>query len=93
MKIWGNIPRVSGIYNNTGKIDKTHKVDETSSVRDKVTISGIAKEYNIAINALKQVPDIRQDKINDIMQRMENKTYSVSSADIAEKIINQSKKV
>lgn len=90
MKIWGEIPKVSGIYGNTNKIDRSSKVSEAASKKDELTISGAAHDFNAAMKALKQIPDIRQDKVDVILKKMERDKYSVSSADIAERIINAS---
>lgn len=88
MKIWGNVPSVTGVYGSKGKIDKAAQVQETSSKRDELSISGTAKDYSVVMKALLQVPDVRQDKVNEISQRIESGNYSVNSTDIAEKIVS-----
>lgn len=88
MKIWGNIPKVSGVYGNTSKIDKPSRVGEVSSKKDELTISGAAKDFNVVMKALRKVPDIRQDKVNDISQKMERGEYSVESSEVADKIVD-----
>lgn len=87
MKIWGNIPKVSGVYGNTGKFDKPVKVGEASSKKDELSISGTAKDFGIAMKKLRQIPDVRQDKINEIIQKMDCGNYSVKASDVAEKIV------
>jgi negative regulator of flagellin synthesis FlgM len=91
MKIWGDIPRVSGIYGSSNKIDVSSKVSETASKKDELTISGAAHDFNVTMKALKQVPDIRQDKVDDILQKMDSGNYSVSSSDITEKLLKSVK--
>lgn len=86
MKIWGNIPKVSGIYNNASKVDKSSRVGEVASRKDELTISGTAKDFNVAMKAVRQVPDIRQDKVDAILNKMENGNYSVPVSDVAQKI-------
>ncbi len=88
MKIWGNVPSVTGVYGSKGKIDKAAQVQETSSKMDELSISGTAKDYSVVMKALLQVPDVRQDKVNEISQRIESGNYSVNSTDIAEKIVS-----
>lgn len=88
MKIWGNIPKVSSIYGNTGKTNRPSKVGETSSKKDELSISGTAKDFGIAMRAVRQVPDIRQDKINEITQKMNRCDYQVSASEVAEKIVS-----
>lgn len=87
MKIWGNIPKVSGVYGNTGKIDKQSKVGEVSLKKDEFSISGTAKDFTSVMKALRQVPDIRQDKVDEITQKIERGQYSVKAADVAGKIV------
>lgn len=87
MKIWGEIPRISGIYN---KIKSTAKAEITSaaaSKNDVVSISSQAKDYQVLIKALKDVPDIRKDKVEEIKAKIEAGTYDVNGRDIADKII------
>ena len=87
MKIWGNIPKVSGIYGNTSKIDRPNKVGEASAKKDELSISGTAKDFSVAMKAVRQVPDVRQEKINEIIQKMEHGDYSVKASEVAEKIV------
>lgn len=87
MKIWGDIPKVSGVYGSTPRIDRAWRAGEVASRRDELTISGIAKDFTVAMKALKKVPDIRQDRVNEILQKMGNNEYSVSAEDVAKKIV------
>ena len=87
MKIWGNIPKVSGVYGNTSKVDRYAKVGETSSKKDELSISGTAKDFSVAMRAVQQVPDVRQEKINEIIQKMDRGEYSVKASEVAEKMI------
>ena len=41
----------------------------------------------IAKNALKNVPDIREDKVNELSAKMANGTYQVSPESFADKLI------
>ncbi|MGI6084082.1 MAG: flagellar biosynthesis anti-sigma factor FlgM [Acetivibrionales bacterium] len=91
MKIWGNIPKVSGIYGSTGKIDRPSKVGEASSKKDELSISGTAKDFGIAMRAVRQIPDVRQEKINGIIQKMNSGNYMVKASDVAEKIVTSFK--
>lgn len=91
MKIWGNVPNVTGIYGSKGRVNNTTKVPETSYKRDELSISGTAKDFSIVMKALQQVPDVRQDKVEEISQKIENGTYSVKSTDIADKIVSSLK--
>lgn len=87
MKIWGDIPKVSGIYGNVSKVDRTSNLGKVASKKDELTISGAAKDFNVVIKALRDVPDVREDRVNEILQKMESGNYSVSSSDIADKML------
>jgi negative regulator of flagellin synthesis FlgM len=47
------------------------------------------------MKALRQIPDIRQDKVDEIAQKIERGQYSVKSSDVAGKIVEslQAKKI
>ncbi|NLK67979.1 MAG: flagellar biosynthesis anti-sigma factor FlgM [Clostridiaceae bacterium] len=88
MKIWGaNNPKVFGIYNQPKSVDKIKKSDVVASRRDEFKISGQAKDFQVAMNALKKTPDIRQGKVQEVSQKVEKGQYSVNSEDIAEKMV------
>ena len=88
MKIWGDIPKVSGVYGSTGKIGKIYRVDETAPKKDELTISGTAQDFNVVMKALRQVPDVRKDRVDEIAQKMERGEYKVKASEIAEKMIH-----
>lgn len=77
--------KISQIY----QANSTKKIQSISSVKekDKVEISRMGKEYQIAKAAVSNSSDIRSDKVNDIKQRMETGTYDVSGKDLADKLL------
>jgi negative regulator of flagellin synthesis FlgM len=87
MKIWGDNPRVFGIYNQPNTVGKVNKPVNSASKKDEYTISRVAKEYQTALKALQNIPDIRQGKVNEISDKIEKGQYRVSAQDIADKII------
>lgn len=89
MKIWGDNPRVFGVYNQNSPVGKVAKPEKTASKRDKYEISGPAKDYQIAVKALKNIPDIRQDRVQEISAKMETNQYKVDAREISEKIIRK----
>jgi negative regulator of flagellin synthesis FlgM len=95
MKIWGNIPKVSGVYGNSGKIEKSSRVGEVASKKDELTISGTAKDFSVVMKALRGVPDVRQDKVAEVSKKVDQGSYQVASGDVASKIVDmlQNKKV
>lgn len=66
---------------------KTNK-KTVSNFSDKLLISSMGKDYNIARTALSSAPDIREDLIYSIKERIKNGTYEVSGEAFAEKILD-----
>jgi len=87
MKIWGDNPKVFGVYNQLNPVGKVRQKDAVASRKDEFNISGLAKDYQVAMKALRNIPDIRTEKVQDISRRIENGQYSVRAEDIAEKLI------
>ena len=87
MRIWGEHPKVQSTYGKQGK--NTSAVSETKSSmkKDDITISSFAKEYQIVMKKLKDVPDVRAEKVNEILNKINSNTYDVSGKDVADKII------
>jgi negative regulator of flagellin synthesis FlgM len=90
MRISGNVQGVAGIYTNDKKISKVENVNKLSLGRDDIKISSKAKDYSVAMNALKNIPDVRQDKVDEVAKKLANGEYKVSGDDIADKILNDS---
>lgn len=87
MKIWGDIPKVTGIYGNAGKTEKLSGKNTVASRKDELTLSGSAKDFSVVMKALRDVPDIRRDKVEALSERIEKGEYSVSSEDVAARIM------
>lgn len=77
--------QVSQLYRNNG----TKKVNKTgaTAAADKVEISQIGKDYQVAKQAVSQASDIRTDKVNAIREQMSAGTYNVSMEDVADKLL------
>lgn len=81
MKTYGNRP--------TNSIKKAGTVGGANSI-DGLQMSEEGKLFQSAMNALKSVPDIREDKVAELKKAIKTNTYSVSSNEIAEKFIARS---
>lgn len=57
---------------------------------DRVLLSPLAKEIQMAQSQLQDVPDVRADKVAQIKQQIEEGTYSVSSEKIANRMMGES---
>ena len=78
--------QVNQIYKAVGSV-KSDKVRKTSK-RDKVEISSFGKAYQVAKQAVASTPDVRQDKVADIKERIQNGTYDVSPEAFADKLLS-----
>lgn len=80
--------QVTQLY-KTNSTKKTYKASSTQAA-DKLEISQIGKDYQIAKNAVAAAPDVRADKVNAIKQQLASGTYNVSMEEVADKLINSS---
>jgi negative regulator of flagellin synthesis FlgM len=88
MKIWGDIPKVLGNYDKQKNVSRVDKASSVVSKKDVVSISNKAKDFQTAMKAAKDAPDIRSEKVNELIDRYESGNYNVSGKDVADKVIN-----
>lgn len=86
MKIWGEVPKIQEIY-KTKEVSRVDRMAKTESKRDVISISNQAKDSQIAMKALRDIPDIRQDKVDALSEKYLSGNYSISGKDIAGKVI------
>lgn len=73
---------------NVEKVSANDKQNTVAVESDAVSISEKGKDVSEMTRTLKEMPDVRADKIADLKERIANGTYNVSGKDIASKIIN-----
>lgn len=89
------VPGINKIYKSFS-VNRKNGVKDVSSVKgkkDELTISQKAKDYQIVnkgMKALSQIPDIREDKVNAIIDQMDKGLYDLDGKDIAEKMLSGS---
>ena len=86
MKITGDIYNVSKIYGNQKPVGKVEKASSVAPKKDVVSISNNAKDYQTVTKALKDVPDIRQNKVEEFTEAYRSGGYDVSGKEIVEKL-------
>ncbi len=79
-------------FNKVSKLYQTNNIKSTKSVKgssfsDKLEISQTGKDYQIAKNALKSVPDVREERVREIKERIASGTYNVNAEEVADKLI------
>lgn len=87
MKI-NNINKLLKIYNNNLNVKKANDV-KMSKNKDELKLSHRAMEYQYALNKLKEVPDIRKNKVDRIKEEIKTGTYVVDGEKIVEKMFEK----
>lgn len=85
MKINGfsNIQKVMNAYGAS----KPQETSKSQFKEDKIEISQAGREYQIAMEAARKLPDIRQEKVEAIRLELESGTYKVDADKIARGIL------
>ncbi len=65
-------------------------VSAPTKTEEKVDLSTQAKDIQLAKNALSQLPDVREQKVQEIKSQVENGKYNVSGEKIAGKMVGES---
>lgn len=86
MKIFNNpnIQKALGTYKS--KTTKPQKTNKTGTSKDKIEISSQAREFQVAINAFKKLPETREEKIAEINNAIASGTYNPSAEEIVDKM-------
>lgn len=84
----GTYNMINQIYGtNSTKKSKSANGTGYTSFKDEVSFSNMGKDMQIAKNALKGVPDVRESLVGDIKSRVDSGAYEVSSEDFASKLM------
>lgn len=77
--------KVSQLYqaNSTKKIASANAVNKN----DRVEISRMGKDFQIAKQAVANAPDIREDKVAALKQKLASGNYNVSAEELADKMV------
>ncbi len=76
--------KVNELFSNS-KIVKS-KSSKSEGSKDTLKISEEARAFGDTIKTLASVPDIREEKVEALKEKLESGTYDVTSSDIAKKI-------
>lgn len=82
-----NYGKVFGIYKSS-KPEKNKRTTRKNNESDTVEISGMARTLQVARTAVSSVPDVREDRVAALRKSINEGTYAVSSADIADKLLS-----
>ncbi len=87
MRIPGDISKITGVYGSQKNISRVTRPGAVASKKDVLSISNEAKDFQTVYKALKEVPDMRMEKVNDLSGSIEAGKYSVKGRDVAESVI------
>lgn len=78
--------RVSQLYqsNSTKKL----KSSGNTGKPDRVEISQLGRDYQVAKAAVEKTPDVREDLVADIKERMKAGTYEIDMDALADKLLD-----
>jgi len=87
----------SGIKAYTGQTSRIRGKEIVSgnpspsdSYEDRVLLSPMAKEIQMAKSQLQEIPDIRVEKVTEIKNQIDQGTYPISSEKIAHRLMRES---
>lgn len=88
MRINGDITKITGVYGTQKSIERLGKTGSVTAKKDILSISSEAKDFQTTLRALKDVPDVRQGRVNEILGKIETGNYIVTGQETAEKIVS-----
>lgn len=80
--------RVSKIY-EAQNISNVKNVKEVTAKQDEVEISKLGRDISAVREAVNKTPDIRLNKVNDIIGRIELGAYDIDAKEVANKIVDK----
>ncbi len=80
--------QIQQIY-GTKKLTKTEKKAAGTSFKDQLMLSATAQDASAAKRALAATPDVRQNLVGSIKERVDNGTYEVDMEDFAGKLLEK----
>ncbi len=82
-------------YNQINQIYQTSQAKKTSatseagktSFSDALQLSQAGKDIQVAKQSVKDAPDVREDKVNELKARIASGNYNVTGKDVADKLV------
>ena len=81
-------------YTQVQQVYKTNKAARSEATKktsfaDAVEISNLGKDIQVAKQAVKNAPDVREDLVASYKEQMKAGTYSVTAEQLANKLLGQ----
>ena len=87
MKLTG-VTSVYTAYQSSNATPK-QKSQITESQKDTIAISGEARTFQMTMQALNNVPDVRSEIVDPLKSKMESGAYTVSNEALADSILDR----
>ncbi len=82
-----NPPEGAGSVKNSNHADQTARTHGAAS--DRADLSDRARLMGKARAALQNAPDVNQEKVNSIKQRVDNGTYQIPADELARRLLHR----
>lgn len=87
MRIPGDISKITGMYDQHKSVGRVGRTGAVTAKKDVLSISSQAKDFQTAYKALKDIPDIRQAKVNELSEKYDSGSYDIDGNDVIDKVI------
>ncbi len=81
---------INKVHENSKVGTPDNNPETTAKKADSVVISDAAKEVQEARNRLNDIPDVREEKVAQLRNQIQNGTYEINAEKIAGKLIKES---
>jgi len=85
------IQDVLKVYTEQNKTAKSAKAPKTGPVqqKDEVVLSSKAQEFSQIYQAIKAMPEVREERVKELADKINAGNYRVDAKDVAEKMIGR----
>ena len=87
MKV-NDVSKIIGVYENKIASGRQVQKAKTSYGSDKLSLSGDAKDFQAVMRGLKDVPDIREDKVAEVSKKYDDINYRPDYREVAEGLLS-----
>jgi len=83
------IPNVLKVYGEQNQGNKTSKVgkNQINQGKDEFILSSSAQEFGQVFNAIRKMPEVRQEKVNELSEKINSGNYQVDGKNVAERML------
>lgn len=83
------IQNIAKIYGEQNKVTQNAKSEKSGPTQqtDEVILSSNAQEFGQVLQSIQGLPEVREDKVKELSERIAAGNYTVDAKDIAKKMI------